>query len=431
MPKYIYGLTGPLGSGCTTTADYFAKTGCQKISMSRDILTPLAKEHSKPFSTRKEKQDFGNYAREYLRNEFKEKLIEKISTSGDEIVIECFRNPIEIDFLRDEYPHFYLFALFAQKDIRKKRKISQGEKDEDFEKCDERDQGEKDNYGQQVRKCVTQSDIVLNNSYNWRHGDDADAFFEKVDGYRKLLKNPYRKPSDHEMNMHLAYSVSLHSLCIQRQVGAVITDGDCQVLSVGFNDAPPQSRSCFELYSQCYRKMKRKETLAGICKKITYCPFCANNLSFKENLFDNPKILTDDVFICSSCKKDLSNVLSTGKELDLCRSLHAEENAILSNPYLSDKLHSRTKGMIIFTTTFPCMLCAKKIAKSGIKTVVFVEPYPVVESQHIFSENGIDVQIFEGVKSLSLNWIFRKRDQYIEKHANDRLSKLRNLNNGV
>lgn len=429
MSKYIYGLTGPLGSGCTTTADYLEKKGCQKISISKDILSPLAKAHSKPFSTRKEKQDFGNYAREHLKNEFKEKVIRKISEGSDEIVIECFRNPIEIDFLRDEYPHFYLFALYAQKSERLKRKISQGEKD--FEECDKRDQGEKGSYGQQVRKCVTQSDIVLNNSYKWQHGDDADVFFERVDDYRRLLKDPYRKPTHYEMNMHLSYSVSLHSLCIQRQVGAVITDGDYQVLSVGFNDAPPQSRSCFDLHSQCYRKMKKKETLSEICKKISHCPFCASDLSFKKNLFDDPKILTDDAFICSNCKMDLSNVLSTGKELDLCRSLHAEENAILSNPYLSDRLHSRTKGMIIFTTTFPCMLCAKKIAKSGIEKVVFVEPYPVEESQQIFSDNGIVVEIFEGVKSLSFNWIFRKRDQYIEKHAHDRLSKLRNLNKGA
>lgn len=429
MPKYIYGLTGPLGSGCTTTADYLEKKGCQKISISKDILAPLAKVHSKPFSTRKEKQDFGNFAREHLKTEFKENLLKKISEAGDEIVIECFRNPIEIDFLRDEYPHFYLFALYAHKDKRSKRKIAQGESD--FEKCDKRDQGEKDKYGQQVRKCVTQSDIVLNNSYDWRHIDDADAFFERVDDYRRLLKDPYRKPTHHEMNMHLAYSVSLHSLCIQRQVGAVITDGDYQVLSVGFNDAPPQSESCFELYSQCYRKMKKKENLVGICKKITFCPFCGHDLSFKEDLFNDPKILTDNAFFCSNCKRDLSEVLASGKELDLCRSLHAEENAILSNPYLSDRLHSRTKGMIIFTTTFPCMLCAKKIAKSGIKRVIFVEPYPVEESQHIFNENGIEVEIFEGVKSLSFNWIFRKRDQFIEKHAHDRLAKLRNLNQGA
>lgn len=429
MPKYIYGLTGPLGSGCTTTANHLEKKGCKKISISKDILAPLAQEYSKAFVTRIEKQNFGNYAREHLKDAFKQKLLEKISDGGDEIVIECFRNPIEIDFLRDEYPHFYLFALYAQKDRRQKRKQLQGEND--FEECDRRDQGEKDSYGQQVRKCVTQSDIVLNNSLDWRHSDDADVFFERVEDYQRLLKNPYRKPTHHEMNMHLAYSVSLHSLCIQRQVGAVITDGDYHVLSVGFNDAPPQSESCFELYSQCYRKMKRRETLAGICKKIHYCPFCAKDLLFKDGLFDDPTILNDNVFTCNNCKKDLSNVLSTGKELDLCRSLHAEENAILSNPYLSDRLHSRTKGMIIFTTTFPCMLCAKKIAKSGIKRVVFVEPYPVIESEYIFHENGIDVEIFEGVKSLSFNWIFRKRDQFIEKHAHDRLSKLRNLGKGT
>lgn len=83
--------------------------------------------------------------------------------------------------------------------------------------------------------------------------------------------------------------------------------------------------------------------------------------------------------------------------------------------------------MIIFTTTFPCMLCAKNIANSGIKRVVFVEPYPIKESYEIFNENGIEVEIFEGVKSLSFNWIFRKRAKYIKDYAYRRLNELNKL----
>jgi len=290
-----------------------------------------------------------------------------VQKAGNRVVIECFRNPIEIDFLRDEYPHFYLFALYADKDERKRRKKATGE--ENFDESDERDEGEKENkYGQHVRKCVTQSDIIINNSVLWRHSDDSKIFFIKIDEYLDLLEQPYRRPSEEEMIMHLAYSVSLHSTCIQRQVGAVITDEDYRVLSTGYNDTPQYSKSCFELYSQCYRKIKKKTVLQQVCQSIKYCPFCGTNLHFKKDLFKSePKTITEEEFICNSCNKDLSNILSAGKELDFCRSLHAEENAILSNPYLSDKSYKKSRNMIIFTTTFPCMLCAKKIANSGIK----------------------------------------------------------------
>lgn len=405
----------------------FRKKGYKQISISRDILEPLAKEYKKPFSTRQDKQDFGNHARKELRDKYKQKLFEEVQKSGNKVVIECFRSPIEIDLLRDEFPHFYLIALYSPRDERKRRKTEQGEKD--FDIADERDTGEKENkYGQHVRKCVTHADIVLDNSSRWRHGDDIKIFFDKVDLYLSLLEEPYRGPTEKEMIMHLSYSVSLHSTCIQRQVGAVITDMNYRVLSVGYNDVPQDSEPCFELYSQCYRKIKKKESLQQICQIIKFCPFCGVDLNFKPELFkQEPKTITDSAFICNNCNKDLSNVISSGKELDFCRSLHAEENAILSNPYLSNNLYAKTKNMIIFTTTFPCMLCAKNIANSGIKRVVFVEPYPIKESYEIFNENGIEVEIFEGVKSLSFNWIFRKRAKYIKDYAYRRLNELNKL----
>ncbi len=423
--KKIIGLTGSLGSGCTTTAEHLAKSGYQRISISGDILVPMAREHGAQFTTREEKQAFGNRVRREFRADYKTRIMETVSHLGDKVVIECFRNPIEIDLLRDEYPHFYLFAIYADHDERKQR-ISE----ENFEDCDKRDIGERNKLGQQVRKCVKEADIVLNNSTRWKHRDDAIDFFSKVDDHSQLLDEPIRPHTPEETSMHLAYSISLHSLCIQRQVGAVITDGDYRVLSVGYNDVPSGCDSCYDLLSSCYRKLKMKENIRDACKDdVRNCPYCGNDLNFKADLFaKKPITISDSAFVCNSCKKDLLDILRS-KHLDYCRALHAEENAILSNPY-SPSMSGVGSNMILFSTTFPCMLCAKMIASSGISRVVFVEPYPISESHRILEENDVEIKTFEGVKSLSFNWIFRKRGKYLKDSSHARLKELETITQG-
>ncbi len=76
------------------------------------------------------------------------------------------------------------------------------------------------------------------------------------------------------------------------------------------------------------------------------------------------------------------------------------------------------------------MLCAKKITNSGIKKVVFVEPYPVEEAQEILRENDIEIEAFEGVKSLKFNWIFRKRGKYLKESAFKRRNELKSITKG-
>ncbi len=421
MSKRIIGFTGSLGSGCTTSATYLAGKGYTPISISSQILNPLAVKFGKPFNTREEKQIFGNYARENLRAELKECFLSAVNNAGDKVVVECFRNPIEIEFLRDEYPHFYLIALFAPKVLREQRKP-----EKDFEVLDQRDAGEDNKLGQQVRKCVTNADIVIDNSQQWATIENSKEFFEKLDDFIRLLEEPWRSPTEKEINMHLAYSVSLRSKCIQRQVGAVITDENYKVLSTGYNDVPQNSDTCYDLYSECYRKIKQTKDLSGL-NDVKYCPGCGAKLAIQYGLLEK---YLDKEIVCPNCKLDLLKIFAQGKGLDYCRSLHAEENAILSNPYTADHFYKKSKPMRLFTTTFPCMLCAKKIANSGIKLLIFVEPYPVVEAIDVLRDNDVSTEAFEGVKSLKFNWIFRKRGKYIKDHAFKRRQDLIKLTKG-
>ena len=58
--------------------------------------------------------------------------------------------------------------------------------------------------------------------------------------------------------------------------------------------------------------------------------------------------------------------------LEFGRMIHAEMSAISD----AARLGRPTGGAILFSTTFPCHICAKHIVSSGIKRVVFLEPYP-------------------------------------------------------
>jgi deoxycytidylate deaminase len=58
--------------------------------------------------------------------------------------------------------------------------------------------------------------------------------------------------------------------------------------------------------------------------------------------------------------------------LEFGRMIHAEMSAISD----AARLGRETKATILFSTTFPCHICAKHIVSAGIGRVVFLEPYP-------------------------------------------------------
>jgi deoxycytidylate deaminase len=69
--------------------------------------------------------------------------------------------------------------------------------------------------------------------------------------------------------------------------------------------------------------------------------------------------------------------------LEYGRVVHAEMSA------LSDaaRLGRSTKDGKLYTTTFPCHMCAKHIVAAGIATVVFLEPYPKSRAAQLHSDS--------------------------------------------
>ena len=145
------------------------------------------------------------------------------------------------------------------------------------------------------------------------------------------------RPSWDEYFMEIAEVVKTRSTCLRRQVGAIIVK-DKQILSTGYNGAPTGLKHCEE----------------------------------------------------TGCVREQLEVPS-GERHELCRGLHAEQNAIIQA-----SLHGvKIEGATIYVTTQPCVVCAKMIINSGIKKVVYKGDYPDKLSAQMLAESGITVQKFQ------------------------------------
>lgn len=83
------------------------------------------------------------------------------------------------------------------------------------------------------------------------------------------------------------------------------------------------------------------------------------------------------------------------KVLDRCRALHAEEHAILNAARLGTSLSM--KECVLFTTTYPCNLCANKIVQVGIRDIVYFEAYPGDQARQVLDAGKVRQRTFQGV----------------------------------
>jgi dCMP deaminase len=77
-----------------------------------------------------------------------------------------------------------------------------------------------------------------------------------------------------------------------------------------------------------------------------------------------------------------------GERLELCYCLHAEQNALLQ----AARHGTSVEGADMYVTIFPCPICARMIANSGIKRVKVFGNYAGDEaSRLVFERTGVEV----------------------------------------
>lgn len=304
------------------------------------------------------------------------KILEKRKKSGGNLqgTVHLFRslkNPDETKHLRSTYGvGFFQFGIYANEDDRiKYLEEVKGIKKADAYALTEKDIGEEDEYGQQTRETFHLSDFFV--KHDPQNIPETTRQLERI--IDLIFGHPYVTPTIDEHMMFLAYSYSLRSGDLSRQVGAVLVNRNNDLVGVGSNDVPRfgggpywpeeliEDQRDFQIGYDANEKIKNDITLRIMRK------FKSDKLS-DHTLLKQGKALLDNTGVM-----DLT---------EFNRAVHAEMAAILSGT----RVGTEPVGGSLYCTTFPCHNCAKHIVATGIKRVVFVEPYPKSQAKYLHGD---------------------------------------------
>ncbi len=297
-------------------------------------------------------------------------------------LIDQFKRPEEIEHFRQIYGRqAIVFSLHANRHIRIRRlaeRIADARPQNPdvssytsiAEKLLRRDDEEEEKpFGQNVRNAFPLADFVIDVALNEGQQYQAvDRFFEYFFG------SPKSMPTVDEIGINAAFSASLSSTDLSRQVGAAVVDNSGVVQVTGWNDAPkPGGGTYLESDEEKFRDLDLGHDANERHKSKVFSNLISNLVS--DGLIKSSEI----EFEISDAFKHFkeSNALRTRKSslfdiLEFSRSVHAEMNLISTAARLGISLKNAT----LYCTTYPCHNCAKHIVAAGISRVVFLEPYP-------------------------------------------------------
>jgi dCMP deaminase len=133
--------------------------------------------------------------------------------------------------------------------------------------------------------------------------------------------------------MDMAKLASRRSSCLRRAVGAVLVK-DRRLLATGYN---------------------------GVPSGVTHCEV-------------------------TGCLREKLSVPS-GERHELCRGLHAEQNAIIQAAFHGVSI----REAVLYCTNLPCIICAKMLINAGIRRIVYLEGYTDALTGEMLREVGMEL----------------------------------------
>lgn len=140
-----------------------------------------------------------------------------------------------------------------------------------------------------------------------------------------------QRPSWHDYFMSITELVAQRATCVRRKVGAILVQ-DKRIVTTGYNGAPAQISHCLDI----------------------------------------------------GCLREEQGVPS-GERHELCRGIHAEQNAIIQAALYGVSI----EGATLYCTNMPCSICSKMLINARIEKVYYKEGYADSLSSLLMSEAGI------------------------------------------
>ena len=314
---------------------------------------------------------------------------------GDKIriCIDAIRNANESNYLKDVYRSYFLISISVDEKMRQKRlgKLDvEEQRGLDYVEYESNLDNGEIFYHQNIANCFEMADIHLVN-LDEQNGRRLMLTRQLVKYITLMIHPGLVVPNDVERCMQLAYNLKYNSGCLSRQVGAIVTDSNFSVKSVGWNDVPNKQLECI------YRDVH------GYCKgnqRECYSQFEYDNETLKK-IFEHLDKEISKVDLhgrkFSYCFKDIYNGWKGDKNQVFTRALHAEENAFLQ---ISKYGGMGIEGGNLFCTASPCELCSKKAFQLGIKKIYYIDPYPGIAQTHILrfgkGKGNPELHLFSG-----------------------------------
>lgn len=362
-------------------------------------ILPNLSSHSSEYDRIKQLMNSGDALRESSKNNailaagVTKKIAEKRKNPAEKqaYIINSLKHPREVEFLKKVYGDgFYLIGIHADEKRRHKYltddKGCSQDQAKDLIKTDE---DESFDHGQKTRDTYHLADFFLN------LGKNDDQVKNRLQRFLELIfSHPYKNPTFDEFAMFMAFNSSVRSGDLSRQVGAVISRSK-QIIATGANDVPQSGGGLYwaEVDSETGEINDHPDG------KDYMREGDSNKQAQAEIIQEIAKKLLDEGVIKPEKEHDLERFLKESKISDLTefgRVVHAEMDALLS----CSRMGIPTTGSTLYCTTFPCHNCAKHLVASGVKRVVYVEPYPKSRALDFHSES---IQLISELDNSSKN----------------------------
>ncbi len=226
-------------------------------------------------------------------------------------------------------------------------------------------------YTQDIDSCISNADVYLfNNAAGVTDTENNRKLLESVVRYVSLVMYPCLvRPTPVERCMQIAFSAKVNSGCLSRQVGAVVTDAQYNILAIGWNDVPCGEVPC--AYKNLY-------DIAASADRDAYSEYELHNKDFRDRLakYQFPVESLRGLPL-SYCFK---NFHKDQKDPMRSRAMHAEEKALAL-------CGQEAQGGYLFTTSSPCEMCSKNAKNHNIRKIFYLEVYPGI-SQAQYTNSG-------------------------------------------